>query len=165
MSIRTFYNFFQSKDDLLVAVHETTLAREVAPRLRRRCEKERDPILRVKAYIDGIYGLTADPSPAFRALTTYRNRLAETRPEDLEQAFKPLVDLIEELLIDVQATGKLRTELTTRSAAILVQQTVLAAVHARILAPEGGETVSAADLWSFCASGIGVEPAGARGHR
>jgi AcrR family transcriptional regulator len=163
MSIRTFDNFFQSKDDLHVAVHETTLAREVAPRLRHRCEKERDPVLRVKAYIDGIYGLTAAPTPAFRALTTYRNRLAETRPEDLEQAFKPLVDLIEELLVDVQAKGKLTARLSTRSAALLVQQTVLAAVHARILAPEGAETISAEDLWTFCASGIGVDPGGPRG--
>ncbi len=34
MSIRTFYNFFASKDDLLVAVHETILATEVVPRMR-----------------------------------------------------------------------------------------------------------------------------------
>src|SRR6202035_4177871 len=38
MSIRTFYNFFASKDDLLVAVHETILANEVVPRMRARCE-------------------------------------------------------------------------------------------------------------------------------
>ena len=38
MSIRTFYKFFASKDDLLVAVHDTILATEVVPRLRRRCE-------------------------------------------------------------------------------------------------------------------------------
>ncbi len=31
MSIRTFYNFFASKDDLLVAVHETILATELVP--------------------------------------------------------------------------------------------------------------------------------------
>ena len=38
MSIRTFYNFFASKDDLLVAVHETILATEVVPRMRAKCE-------------------------------------------------------------------------------------------------------------------------------
>ena len=34
MSIRTFYMFFASKDDLLLAIHETLLSTEVEPRLR-----------------------------------------------------------------------------------------------------------------------------------
>ena len=68
MSIRTFYNFFASKDDLLVAVHETILATEVVPRMRAKCEAETDPIARVKAYVLGIYELTSNPGPASRAL-------------------------------------------------------------------------------------------------
>src|SRR5262249_41896556 len=34
MSIRTFYKYFASKEDLLVAVSETVVAREAVPRLR-----------------------------------------------------------------------------------------------------------------------------------
>ena len=64
MSIRTFYNFFASKDDLLVAVHETILATEVVPRMRAKCEAESDPIARVRAYVEGIYDLTSNPGPA-----------------------------------------------------------------------------------------------------
>ncbi len=64
MSIRTFYKFFASKDDLLVAVHDTILATEVVPRLWRRCEAVSDPVERVRAYIEGLYDLTADRNPA-----------------------------------------------------------------------------------------------------
>src|ERR1700734_3236532 len=71
MSIRTFYNFFASKDDLLVAVHDTILATEVVPRLWRRCEAVSDPVERVRAYIEGLYDLTADRNPASRALSTF----------------------------------------------------------------------------------------------
>src|SRR3984885_13072549 len=92
MSIRTFYNFFASKDDLLVAVHETILATEVVPRMRSRREYASDPIVRGEAYLEGIYDLTSNPGPLSRELPTYSNPLAETCPEDLERAFKPQID-------------------------------------------------------------------------
>jgi AcrR family transcriptional regulator len=156
MSIRTFYNFFASKDDLLVAVHETILANEVVPRMRARCESVSDPIARVEAYIEGIYELTSNPGPVSRALTTYSNRLAETRPEDLERAFKPQIDLVIELIRDAEASGRLHSPLSTEAAARLLHHTVLATIHARILGVERQNGVTAADLWTFCSSGIGV---------
>jgi AcrR family transcriptional regulator len=157
MSIRTFYNFFASKDDLLVAVHETILANEVVPRMRARCAAVADPIAKVEAYIHGIYELTSNPGPVSRALTTYSNRLAETRPEDLERAFRPQIDLVVELIQDAEASGRLHTALSTHAAAHLLHHTVLAAVHARILGVEGEGSVTAAELWMFCSSGIGVK--------
>src|ERR1700735_5381056 len=137
MSIRTFYNFFASKDDLLVAVHETILANEVVPRMRARCAAVADPIARVEAYINGIYELTSNPGPVSRALTTYSNRLPETRPEDLERAVRPQIDCVLELIQDAEASGRLHTALSTQAAAHLLHHTVLAAVHARILGVEG----------------------------
>src|SRR5215470_19034266 len=52
MSIRTFYKYFASKEDLLLAVCETVVAREAVPRLRKRVGKFRDPLLRLKAYVE-----------------------------------------------------------------------------------------------------------------
>jgi AcrR family transcriptional regulator len=157
MSIRTFYNFFASKDDLLVAVHETILASEVVPRLRARCEAVDDPIHRVEAYIKGLYELTDDPGPVSRALTTFGNRLAESHPDDLERAFKPQIDLITELIRDAAGTGRLRSPLSNEAAAHLLHYTVLTAVHARILGSTGKTSLSAEELWAFCSAGIGVQ--------
>jgi AcrR family transcriptional regulator len=156
MSIRTFYNFFASKDDLLVAVHETILATEVVPRLRAGCDAVTDPIARVEAYIQGLYELTSNLSSGSRALTTFSNRLAETRPEDVERAFKPLIDLVGELVKGAKDSGRLSSPLNAEVAAHLLHYSVLASVHARILGVEIDQKVSAADLWTFCSSGIGV---------
>jgi AcrR family transcriptional regulator len=156
MSIRTFYNFFASKDDLLVAVHETILAKEVVPRLRARCEAISDPIARVEAYIQGLYELTTDPGPASIALTTYSYRLAETRPSDLERAYQPQVDLVADLIRDAAESGRLHSSLSIDVAAHLLHHTVLATVHARILGSPGQGEVSAEDLWTFCSAAIGV---------
>jgi AcrR family transcriptional regulator len=157
MSIRTFYNFFASKDDVLVAVHETILADEMAPRLRKRCDAESDPVLKIRAYIEGIFALTSKPGPIQRALTTFRNRLAETRPDDLDRAFMPQIELVQELVTGVSDAGKLKGQLSAGKAAYLVHHTVLAAVHDRILAPNHDIGVTADDLWVFCCSGIGVD--------
>ena len=157
MSIRTFYNFFASKDDVLVAVHETILANEVAPRLRKMCDRESDPVLKLRAYIDGIFKLTAEPGPVSRALTTFRNRLAETRPDDLDRAFMPQIQLVEELVAGVSDSGRLKGPLPADKAAYLIHHTVLAAVHARILATSHDIGVTSRDLWVFCCTGIGAE--------
>ena len=158
MSIRTFYNFFASKDDLLVAVHETVLAEEVTARLRKRCADEPDPVRRVWAYIEGMHELTVGPTPVARALTVYRNRVAETRPDEVERAFRPLVDLVVELVRDVAESQELHGALSPEAAAHLLHHTVLAAIHARILGADQSTGVSAEELWAFCAAGIGVEP-------
>ncbi len=158
MSIRTFYKHFPTKDDLLVALHETILANEVVPRLRKRCAAEADPVLRIRAYIDGMFKMTAKVNPVSHALTTYRNRLAETRPQDLDRAFKPQIDLVADLLESAAAAGRLSNSLPLPVAAHLVHQTVLGVVHARILRVEGSGAVSVDELWQFCASGLGVMP-------
>ena len=119
MSIRTFYKFFASKDDLLVAVHDTILATEVVPRLRRRCEAASDPVERVRAYIEGLYDLTADRNPASRALSTFRSRLAETRPSDLEQTMRPQIELVVELARGAAEAGRLTSDLAPEAAGLL----------------------------------------------
>src|SRR5688572_22198809 len=137
MSIRTFYKYFESKEDLLVAVYETVVAREAVPRLRKSIDKHREPMHRLRAYIECLCELTARTGPAARTLTSYQNRLAETRPADRARAMKPQFDPLVELITDVARTAPLRRELTVETAARLTHYTVLAAIHSRILGVEG----------------------------
>src|SRR5499426_4525231 len=74
MSIRTFYKYFGSKEDLLLAVYETVVAREAVPRLRKRIGKIRDPLLRLRAYIEALVELTARTGPVGQMLIHYQNR-------------------------------------------------------------------------------------------
>jgi AcrR family transcriptional regulator len=160
MSIRTFYNFFESKDDLLVAVYETVIANEVVPRLRTLCAAETDPVQRIRVYIDGLFTLPTLSERAARALTSFSLRLAEARPASLDHAFKPQIDLLAEILQEATDIGQLSSDLAPAQAAQLVHFTVTTAVHARVLGQELGNIVTADELWRFCAHGIGVRSPG-----
>jgi AcrR family transcriptional regulator len=163
MSIRTFYKYFKSKEDLLVALYETVVAQRAVPRLRKRIEKSKDPRLRLRAYIEGLVDLTTKTGQplAARTLVNYQNRLAESRPADLAAAMKPQFDLLVELIGDIARTSPLRGDLTVESAARLTHYTVLSAVHGRALGSEGAFDITARTIWEFCLSGMGVPVEGA----
>src|SRR5262245_13137249 len=149
MSIRTFYKYFASKEDLLVAVYETVVAREAVPRLRKRIEKSKDPMVRLRTYVEVLVELTAKTGPVGRMLMNYQNRLAESRPADLESAMKPQLDLLVGLISDVARTRPLRRDLTVETAARLTHYTVLAAAQSRALGADGARDISARTVWQF----------------
>lgn len=158
MSIRTFYKYFESKDDLLLAVYETVVARDTVPRLKERIAKVKDPQLRLRAYIEGLVELAGTTQVrAARTLTNYGNRLAETRPADLARAMKPQVDLLIELIGDLARTRPLRRDLTVETAARLTHYTVLSAVHDRVRGAEGAAEIPARAIYQFCLSGMGLD--------
>jgi AcrR family transcriptional regulator len=155
MSIRTFYKYFGSKEDLLLAVYETVVAREAVPRLRKHIEKFRDPLLRFRAYVESVVELTAKTGPVGRMLIRYHNRLAETRPADLATVTKPQFELLVELIGEIARTQTLRHDLTLETAARLTHFTVLAAAHGRALGSEGAVDIPAETIWRFCVAGMG----------
>jgi AcrR family transcriptional regulator len=158
MSIRTFYKYFASKDDLLVAVFETIVGQDAVPRLKRSIAKFKDPLARLRAYIETLVELgDRTEVRAARTLTNYEYRLAETRPADLDRAMRPQFELLRELIQDVARTRPLRRDLTIETAARLTHYTVLAAVHNRVRGSEGAADVPARAIYQYCLAGLGFD--------
>ncbi|MDG2305562.1 MAG: TetR/AcrR family transcriptional regulator [Candidatus Binatia bacterium] len=163
MSIRTFYKYFASKEDLLLAVSETVVAREAVPRLEELVAKHKAPLRRLRAFIEGLVGLsTGTTKPVARTLASYQNRLAESRPDDLELAMKPQFDLLTELVRDAAAVQPLRRGLTPPAAARLTHYLVRTAVHSRLFGAAGAADLPAQTIWQYCAAGMGFDTENAK---
>jgi AcrR family transcriptional regulator len=156
MSIRTFYLFFASKDDLLLAIHETILSSEVEPRLRRRCDKEPDPVRKIKVFIEALFELSGNLEPATRALIVQQHRLAESRPDDLDIAVEPQVSLFVELLSNALAARRVREDLDIETTARLLHHMIISVVEARVLGSKRSADVLPAQVWDLCSAAIGL---------
>jgi AcrR family transcriptional regulator len=156
MSIRTFYMFFATKDDLLLAIHETILASEVEPRLRRKTDAEPDVVNKIKVFIEALFELSGNSAPVTRAFMVQQHRLAETRPDDLDRAMEPQVNLVTELIQDAADAGRLREGLDVRTSAQLVHQLVHGIVEARVVGSHKASAVTSEQVWEFCSSAIGL---------
>lgn len=160
MSIRTFYKYFASKEDLLLAVSETVVAREAVPRLEKLVARHRDPVRRLRAFIEGLVELSTGTTKAVaRTLASYQHRLAESRPQDWAIAMRPQFDLLARLIEEAAEIRPLRAGLKVEEATRLVHDLVLTSVHGRLFGPDGLPEISARKIWEFCAAGIGIDPA------
>ncbi len=165
MSIRTFYSFFAGKDDLLLAIHETILVSEVVPRLRAGCDAQPDPVAKIRAYIDTLFDLSENPAPSTRAFVVQQHRLAETRPEDLDLAMAPQVDLLVELVEGAADAGRVREGLDVEPTARLLHHLVHGIVQDRVLGSKQTGLLSADALWVFTAAAIGATTTSRRASR
>jgi len=152
MSVRTFYNFFDGKDSLLLAVYETVLSKTAVPLLRERCAQEADPVLRLRTVFDAVAEITETPHPLTRALSLFHLRLAQNRPEDLNHSLNPLRNFLVELLTGVAAAGRLRADLEPSTLAVMTQELLITDAHTTVLV--GARRTSVDDLWAFCSAAI-----------
>jgi AcrR family transcriptional regulator len=152
MSVRTFYSFFDGKDALLLAIYETILRKMAVPILRAECDRETDPVLRLRALLVSLTERTATTNVTYRALSCFHLRLAEVRPDDLAHALDPFRDLIVELLKEIEKAGRLRGDIDIDAQAGFLQELLFANAHMSILA--GVRQTSAEDMWAFCSTAV-----------
>jgi len=99
MSLRSFYQHFASKDELLLALLEEGI-RGAIDRLRVQVNRHDDPAAQLRTFITGLTRLTDETtgSTTNRAFTVYHLRLAESHPTEFAHAIAPQVDLLIEIL-------------------------------------------------------------------
>jgi AcrR family transcriptional regulator len=165
---RAFYDHFAGKDDLLLGVFQNTLAGS-AERIRALFAPDATPSEKLEFLIKSIVlgRSQMDEEQAMRgdrhgaALSLEHLRLAQSHPDQLRAAVRPLINLIAELMTEGAAMGAFQCGAIDATASLLYNL-VSTTVHAEILASDGGvinverRRRLANDIWAFCCNGIGA---------
>jgi AcrR family transcriptional regulator len=160
-SLRSFYQHFGSKDELLLALFEEVI-RVSSQEWRRQVEAQDDCVAGLESLVVTMYAQAIDQSMGgvSRALTSYHLQLAESRPSDYARVLAPMKDLILDLVEEGVRQGKFRDDIDPETLAMILMQTLVAAAHMHALgAYLTGDPLDAERLWAFCLGGLTVSSA------
>jgi AcrR family transcriptional regulator len=153
-SLKGFYACFAGKDDLLLALLEDD-SRTGAQLLVAAVEAHDEPAARLHAYVNGIFGLLTTPGALGYAgvLVREHQRLTETRPDALERALAPLVDVLVAEIERAHAAGLITVD-DARRAAHTVFTLVLSDIH-QVTLGRAEPLEVAGHVWRFAWRGLG----------
>ena len=163
-SLRSFYQYFAGKYELLLALFEESV-RSTAEQLRECVAQEDDPLDRLHRFVIEYYRL-CQPAPKSRSakkypiigLAEFAQRLLTEHPKEASAVFVPVVSLFEELLDDAVAAGSIRPDLRHARVAGVILQAVMFNTFAITISASSARGVDAAaeELWDLIVHGIGT---------
>jgi AcrR family transcriptional regulator len=155
LSLRSFYQTFASKDDLLLALFEEYVATAAAWQ-REVMEQTDDAIEQIRVFLTSLWTGKLSPEVT-RSLSLYNLTLSATRPADLAHALEPQLTVLLEAVERGIASGVVRDDMGARRLAEILLHTATAAVHSTILRT-GSESPD--DVWAFCLGGLRAQSEG-----
>jgi AcrR family transcriptional regulator len=161
-SLKSFYRYFESKDDLLVALLEEDIA-VGALFLRELIDGHETPTERIREWLVGLFELMSAGDKGYVAvLVRESQRLAETRPDLLDAAVAPFLELLAGELERGVAAGVVRAADAQRDAHLVFQLT-LSTIHDLVSGRDPRPPAEVvAYLWDFCWGGLHVPGATGR---
>ncbi|APE15352.1 TetR/AcrR family transcriptional regulator [Mycobacterium crocinum] len=154
-SLRSFYQHFSTKDELLLALIDTIMAEST-----KHWRNETDDLPAAEAMrvlIDRICtpAESTKQDSINRGLTYYNDHLAESLPTEYSRVLSPLHQLIGEILERGISEGTFRSDLAVETTAALIMQAVLGAMRLRSLGAElNGVPIDGAHIYDFCVRGL-----------
>ena len=159
-SLRGFYEYFDGKDELVLALFEENI-REAGDDIRAAVDAESDPLSRLRTYAIRLHEW-CDPGEAPRKRGTHNRRavsefsmhLAVNHAARVRAAVAPLSRLLLELVHAANEAGAIRVT-DERRARALVQQTVMCSWFGNRLVENPSQRLTAEETWQFCLHGLG----------
>jgi AcrR family transcriptional regulator len=159
-SLRGFYQYFDSKDELLFALLEESI-RESLKDLHSAVDSESEPLARLRAFTIRLHEW-CEPLGTRRKrgahnripISEFSLQLALKDPERLAAAMAPISRMLVDILKAAVAAGSLQVTDTQRSA-LLIQQTVMYGWLMNRFVQNPRVRVTAEDAWEFCLHGLG----------
>ncbi|MFF2846287.1 TetR/AcrR family transcriptional regulator [Streptomyces sp. NPDC058001] len=168
-SLRSFYQYFAGKHELLLALFEESV-NSTAQRLRDWTGQEDEPLERLHRFTVEYYRLcrtTPKDSKARRAATLgmaeFAQQLLTEHPKEAARAFVPLTSLLVEILDETAAAGGIREGLDHRRVAgTVLQATMFSSFSVTIggLPVDDDLTAEAEALWELLLHGMAPEVSG-----
>jgi AcrR family transcriptional regulator len=155
-SLRSFYQHFDGKHELLLALFEDAMRRS-SDQIRAAASGHMDPLDRLRVAVELLFELSRpDPTAQRPLFTDFAPQLLLTHPAEVKIAHAPLLTLLTELMTQAEAAGRLRADLKPRRAAALTMQTIMfiAQSSGGTADDEHSHPITAAEAWDFCASGF-----------
>jgi AcrR family transcriptional regulator len=159
-SLRGFYEYFDGKDDLMLALFEETV-REAVDDIRAAVDRQTDPLARLRAFTVTLHEW-CDPAESprkrgahlRRPISEFSMHLAANHADRVRAALVPQTRLLRELIEAARDADVIRVR-DVRRATALVQQTVLYSWFGNRLAENPERRVDAEETWEFCLHGLG----------
>jgi TetR/AcrR family transcriptional regulator len=154
VALQTFYRYFPSKDQLLLAVLERYI-RESCEVIEAAARDYDNPVDRLHFYVTWPLGLLRAGNSAEAKVTTREHyRLHQIDPDAVAHATSAYTRLISDALQDTKASGVLHPADCAR-AAWLVTQLVMATFHYYAFAELGPDADAEIEsLWRFCLAAV-----------
>jgi AcrR family transcriptional regulator len=154
MSLRSFYQHFGSKDELLLVLFQERL-RLATDVLQNVCDEVGDPLRKLQVVVETLYGtptsaVAVDEARAMRALALYHLQLADQRPDDFAGVLAPLKQLIVGIVAQGAQEDRFRTDLDAEALAVMVLQSLVSATMLLLLNDRlMGAPLRVDQLWAF----------------
>ncbi len=154
LSLRSFYQHFATKDDLLLALIEETVQHHLAI-VRQHVDAQTTPRDRFEALVRSTFGTPETDDPASRGMVLFQWHLAATRTDEFAATISPYVDLVAEVLAPGVADGTFRDDLVVAVQAELVTHTLISILDRRVLGANAGrDAITPDELVRWCLSGV-----------
>jgi AcrR family transcriptional regulator len=157
-SLRGFYQYFDGKDELLLALFEETVA-EATDDLRGVMESVDDPLDRLRAFVIRLHEW-CDPSEKRkrsahqrRPIMEFAVQLTVDHADRVKTAMAPISRMLRSLVEAANAAGAIHVD-DPRHAAAMMQQTVMYSWFGNRLAENARMRLSAEATWEFCLYGL-----------
>lgn len=148
-SLRSFYQYFDGKHELLLALFEEEMS-EAVNRIRS-VTADGDPLERLEQSVVVLYELSSpDHASAQPLFFEFAQRLVVSHPAEVAQAYTPMFEYLVGMVEEAAEAGLLRPGRPRRQATMVLQAATTTAGRSG----GGAHPITGAEMWEFCLHAI-----------